>query len=107
MMRQGPRFTEAARAAAAQKRRERAAQKAETKGDLEVFVLRSEDAPGQYGWEIRQFGGVVVDRSSQSFPSLMQARADGLDMLDRLPAPPVRPTESPRPALSLLSSERV
>ena len=106
MMRQGPRFTEAARAAAAQKRRERAALKAETKGDLEVFVLRSELAPGQYGWEIRQFGGVVVDRSGRSFPSSMQARADGLEMLDRLPEPESRPIQMKRVPVSPMSPER-
>ena len=86
MIRTGPRFTEAARAAAAQKRRERAAIKAETKSNLEVFVLRNDELPNQYGWAIRQFGGVVVSRSSEQYDSLSQARAGGLKALELMPA---------------------
>ena len=86
MIRKGPRFTEAARAAAAQKRRERAAMKAETRTSLEVFVLRSEIEAHRYDWEIRQFGGVVVKRSDASFASSAQARVDGTLVLQTLPA---------------------
>ncbi len=104
MIRQGPRFTEAARAAAAEKRRERAAIKAETKCNLEVFVLRMEHLPNQYGWEIRQFGGVVVARGSRSFGSSVQARADGLEMLERLPPRLDMPVRSKRPVAPLMAS---
>ena len=107
MIRQGPRFTEAARAAAAAKRRERAAIKAETRCDLEVFVVRMEHAPNVYGWEIRQFGGVVVCRSARSFGSLMQARADGLDTLERLPTRLNPRGRSGASAAPLMVQERV
>ena len=88
MTRQGPRFTEAARAAAALKRRERAAIKAETKNDYEVFVLRSSDDTNRYTWEIRQFGGVLVRSAGASFTASAEARRDGVSALRDLNAAP-------------------
>ena len=106
MTRQGPRFTEAARAAAAQKRRERAAIKAETKNDFEVFVLRGSDETNRYTWEIRQFGGVLVRSAGVSFSSSAEARRDGLSALRDLSeaSEPLNPASAAAVALVLDSA---
>lgn len=87
-------FTEAARAAAAIARAKRAALKAATKNDLEVFVLRPKHGGQDYTWQIRKFGGLIVAEGEASFPSIAEARRDGLaalihiDRSDEVPAGP-------------------
>ena len=80
MTRHGPYFTLAARVAAAEARRRRAALKAETKDALEVFVVMGED-PGIYRWQIRQFGSVVVKEANEVFQSIDAARQAGAEAL--------------------------
>jgi hypothetical protein len=43
---------------------------------LEVFVIRMSGGRS-YGWEIRQFGGVVIDRAEASFGTPAEAQEDG------------------------------
>lgn len=73
-------FTEAARAAALAAR----LRKRELAIPLdmpEVFVVRSPSTPGQYAWEIRRFGAVVLDRGAVAYPTVRAARAGGQEAL--------------------------
>ena len=68
------RFTEAARAAALQIRRDKQARKAENPNPIEVFVVRDGI---HYGWEIRQYGGVTIVKAAEAFETQRAARAAG------------------------------
>ena len=56
--------------------RQRAKEAPALRETLKVFVIRS---PGGklYGWEIRQFGGVVIEKGQESFATSAEAQADG------------------------------
>ena len=71
----GRRFTEKARMALAEAR-QRAKEAPAPQETVEVFVTR---IPGGtlYGWEIRQFGGVLLERAQGSFAPPSEAQADG------------------------------
>ena len=71
-----PRFSDAARAAAIEARR-RKREQAVPLGTPEVFVVRRPDACLGYGWEIRRFGAVVLDRSVTDYSTLQGARSAG------------------------------
>lgn len=80
----GRRITEKARAARAEALR-RARENPVPKETIGVFVTR---VPGgnHYGWEIRQFGGVVLERGPGTFATSAEAQADGERALaDRFP----------------------
>ena len=64
-----------ARAALAEAR-QRAKEAPPVEEDVKVFVTR---IPGGnlYGWEIRQFGGVVLERGPGTFATSAEAQADG------------------------------
>ncbi len=69
-------FTPAARAAAIEERRRR--WKATPPRDtLEVFVVRRSTANLVFGWEIRRFGAVVIDKSVPDYSSMQEARSAG------------------------------
>ena len=69
-------FTDAARAAAAEtKRRKR--ETALPRGVPEVFVVRRPIANLVFGWEIRRFGAVVLDKSRADYPTMQGARSAG------------------------------
>ena len=68
--------SEAARLAAVAKRREIAAVPKD-KARVEVFVVRREAAGRSFGWEIRRFGSVVVERSAAAFASVEHATVAG------------------------------
>ena len=70
-------FTEAARQAALQRRREIAAMPKEPSGTLAMFVVRGAARGNDYGWEIRRFGAIVVARSLEGFPAPLAARQAG------------------------------
>ena len=74
-------FTEAARAAAIVARR-RKQEQALPVGAPEVFVIRRASASRGYGWEIRRFGGVVLDRSSTDYSTMQGARSAGHSVLN-------------------------
>ncbi len=78
----GRRISEAARAAAIASRR-RKAENAPPLTTPAAFVTRLSD--GRFGWEIRRFGGLVLFRSSESYPSLMEARSAGERVLADAP----------------------
>ena len=71
----GRRITKKARMALAEVR-ERAKEVPAPRETVEVFVTR---IPGGtlYGWEIRQFGGVLLERAQGSFATPAEAQADG------------------------------
>jgi hypothetical protein len=87
-------FTEAARAAAAAKRRERIGKKAQMRESLEVFVVRTSDDANSYAWEIRQFGALTVRRSPAVFDLPSSAREDGEAALTTLGD--LRPPSQPK-----------
>lgn len=70
----GGRFTEAARIAAAAARRAKR-EGPDTFGLPELFVVKM----GEHGfsWELRRFGGVLLQRGPEAYPSMDAARADG------------------------------
>jgi hypothetical protein len=75
-----------ARAALAEAR-QRAKEASPVEEDVKVFVTR---IPGGnlYGWEIRQFGGVVLERGQGAFATPSEAQADGARvMANRFSAP--------------------
>ena len=84
MTRKGPCFTEAARLAAAEKRRERAGLAARNFNLPAVFVIRAE--PGGFKWEIRKFGGVPLQQSQSCYASTSAARQAGASALERFRA---------------------
>lgn len=74
----GRHFTEAARAAAIEGRRRKAAEAAAVPRDMpEVYVVRLQGAHLRFEWEIRRFGAVVLDRSITSYPTMQEARSAG------------------------------
>ena len=81
----GRRFTKKARMALAEAR-QRAKEAPAPQETVEVFVTR---IPGGtlYGWEIRQYGGVVLEKGPGSFTTSAEAQADGRRALaGRFPA---------------------
>ena len=84
----GRHFTEAARQAA---RSARAAKHAEPDrfGVPEVFVVKAGDRA--FTWELRRFGGLLLQRGAESFTSQTLARADGELALSVLCAAPDLP----------------
>lgn len=85
----GPRVSEKARLAALAAR---AAKRAEpdTFGLPELFVVKAGDHA--FTWELRRFGGVVLQRGAEAFPDQSLARADGEAALAELRASPDLPT---------------
>ena len=71
----GRHLTKKARAALAEARR-RASENSVARETVGVFVTL---IPGGalYGWEIRQFGGIVLDKGLGSFATSPEAQADG------------------------------
>ena len=68
-------FTDAARAAARLARERKREVRAAMGSDVpEIFVVRHGDCTLQFHWEIRRFGGVVLDRSEAMFSSTVAAR---------------------------------
>lgn len=67
-------FTDAARAAAAVARRLKKENPAPI-DTLKVFAVRQAD--GRFGWEIRRFGALVIQRSVMTYSSLIEARSAG------------------------------
>lgn len=78
-------FTAAARAAGLRIRKEKQALKAANPNPLEVFVVRDGI---RYGWEIRQFGGVEIEKAVTGFDTPKIARAAGVAALRSLPSRP-------------------
>ena len=78
-------FTDLARAAAQEGRRRRQEARAVVSKDCpEVFVVRHLGGGTlAFLWEIRRFGGVVVDRSTEIFVRTSDARAAGDHALSR------------------------
>lgn len=72
------RFTEAARQAAMEAR---AAKRAEPDcfGKPELYITRAGDKA--FNWEIRRFGGVLLQRGELEYPSRAEAEAAGADAL--------------------------
>ena len=73
---QGRYFTAAARAAAAEVRR----QKRENPIPVDtpkVFVIRVPPTNKGFGWEIRRFGSIVLSRSAEKFDTAAEAMAAG------------------------------
>ena len=82
-------FTEAARIAAAAARK--AKQEApDAFGLPELFVVKA--GAHAFTWELRRFGGVVLQRGPEAFDSAAQAQADGEAALAALRASPDLPT---------------
>ena len=73
-------FTDAARAAALEARR-RKREAAIPRGTPEVFVVRLPGASLLFGWEIRRFGAVVLDRSRADYPTMRDAYVAGREAL--------------------------
>ncbi|WP_237478368.1 hypothetical protein [Lichenibacterium dinghuense] len=69
-------FTPAARALAIEARR-RKQETALPKGTPEVFVVRDDDPIRGYGWEIRRFGAVVLDKGLAIYSTTQAARSAG------------------------------
>lgn len=72
----GRRFTDAERAAAVEAQR-RKRDEAEPPGTPEVFVVRLSGAHFPFGWEIRRFGALVLDRGQTGFATVDEARTAG------------------------------
>ena len=73
-------FTEASLAAGLEARRKKAAERAadpQAANRPQVFVVRSPLGDRGFGWEIRKFGGVVVDRSLVGYASAGEAQNAG------------------------------
>ena len=87
--RPGNYFTAAARQAALEARAARRT-KPDRFGLLEVFVVKADDRT--FTWEIRRFGGLLLQREAECFTSQALARADGQLALAVLCADPDLPT---------------
>ena len=87
--RPGNYFTAAARQAAQDAR---AAKRAEPDrfGAPQVFIVKAGDRA--FSWELRRFGGLLLQRGAKSFASQALARADGELALAVLCADPDLPT---------------
>lgn len=62
----------------------------DTFGLPEVFIVKADDRA--FTWELRRFGGVVLERGVETFPSGELARAGGEAALAALCALPDLPT---------------
>lgn len=82
-------FTEAARMAALAARQAKREQP-DRFGLPELFIVSA--GAHAFTWELRRFGGVVLQRGSETFASLMLARTDGEAALAALGAEPDLPT---------------
>ena len=74
-------FTQAARDAALARRREIAAMPKDPAGALDLFIVRGAEQGNDFGWEIRRFGAIVVERSGCGYPVPGAARAAGEEAL--------------------------
>ena len=70
-------FTQAARDAALARRRELAAQPKDPLGTLGLFIVRGAECETDFGWELRRFGAVVVERSPCGYRTAAAARQAG------------------------------
>lgn len=82
-------FTDAARLAAAEARRTKR-ESADPFGTPELFIVR--EGGHSFTWELRRFGGLVLQRGSGTFPDAAAARADGEEALAALLASADLPT---------------
>ena len=71
----GRRITKKARMALAEAR-QRAKEAPAPQETVEAFVIRISGGT-LYGWEIRQFGGIVLEKGPGSFATPVEAQADG------------------------------
>ncbi len=69
-------FTDAARAAALEVRRENAALKTSVMTPA-LFIVRQNADSQLFGWEIRRFGGVLLRRSETGYLTQVLARSAG------------------------------
>lgn len=83
------RFTEAARIAAAEARKAKR-EGPDTFGSPELFVVKAGER--SFTWELRRFGGVLLQRGPASFDSMALARIDGEAALVALHETPELPT---------------
>ena len=79
-------FTEAAQAAAMERRREKALRPQDMTAP-KLFVVRLTPASNAFTWEIRRFGGVILHRGEAGFPSMKQAYSTGALALAALACP--------------------
>ncbi len=79
-------FTDAARAAAMAKRRELSLNPRDPTTP-EIFVVRLAPASKAFTWEIRRFGGVIIERGEMGFASTSQAYGNGALALAALAQP--------------------
>ena len=84
-------FTEAARAAAVAARRTKAAE-LQSFGAPELFVVRASSGDMAFTWELRRFGGIVIQKGADSHPTMALAKAAGLHALATLSQDPDLPT---------------
>ena len=84
-------FTDAARAAAVAARRAKAAE-FQSFGVPELFVVRASSGDMAFTWELRRFGGVVIQKGANSHPTMALAKAAGLHALVTLSQDPDLPT---------------
>lgn len=73
-------FSEATRAAAVEGRR-RKREAAPSMDTPDVFVVRLSGAVLQFGWEIRRFGAVVLDKSCANYSTTGDAYEAGREAL--------------------------
>ncbi len=76
-------FTAAARAAAIEGRR-RKREAAPPKDAPEVFVVRKPDNDLVFGWEIRRFGALVIEKGGAGYSTIHDARTAGESALSAL-----------------------
>ena len=69
-------FTSAARKAGLEARREAAVLKKDLMTPA-LFVVRQSDQSQLFGWEIRRFGGVLLNRSETGYDTQSQAQTAG------------------------------
>lgn len=93
-------FTDAARAAAQAARRAKWAEP-DRFGEPEMFVVRSDDKG--FTWELRRFGGVVLERGAGAFGDVASAKDAGSEALTAFCQTPDVPkfVREIRPKLSL------
>lgn len=69
-------FTDAARAAAKEARRRKKEMQADPNRP-EIFVARAGPESRCFVWEIRRFGGVLLDRGTAAYEDVAEARMAG------------------------------
>ena len=94
MTRQG--FTDAARAAGATARKKRQALR--MANPVEVFVVRDGI---HYGWEIRKFGAVLIEKAVETFDTSIKARVAGTGALRALALAASEQDAAPKPPLGV------